>query len=328
MSTAINPVDWKILDWGFFVNEWPTIVGSDAAGQIVQLGSKVKDFKIGDRVLFQGVIGVQDSSTFQQFVTMPAELVGLTPKSVADDEAASVCLASMAVIASFYHKDGLDITPHPWQSGGEKAGNGKSIIILGGSSSVGQYAIQLARLSGFSNIVTASSSTHHESLKALGATVTLDRNTASPSDYAQAAKSYPLGAVLDSISSPETGIEAVRILQATNPDGVPSGTGLEQSTMIHLLDPKPEILEAAKESGKAQVSVKNVWGIGSAPHLRPTAIEFMKALSGENGYLAKGEMKPNRPLVVKGGLASLEEALAKNKKGVSGEKVIIKPNEE
>ncbi|UZJ52429.1 hypothetical protein CBS101457_001749 [Exobasidium rhododendri] len=327
-STAINPVDWKIRDWAFYVKEWPTILGSDAAGVVVDLGKGVKgDYKVGDRVFFQGIIGVQDHSTFQEYITMPAELIGHTPESITDDEAAGVSLACMAVIAAFYHKDGLDIQPPPWQDGGAKAAAGKSIIILGGSSSVGQYAIQLARLSGFSNIVTASSPSHHPRLKELGATVVLDRTKSSPQDYAEATKPYPVGAVLDSISSPETGVEAVRILQAANPKGVPSAAGLSQSTVIHLIDIKPEIFEAAKEPGKAEILVKVVWGIGSAPHLRKTAIEFMKAISGEGGYLAKGSIVPNRPLVIRGGLAHLEEALAKNKDGVSGQKVVLKLEE-
>lgn len=326
-ATAINPVDWKIRDWGMFIEEYPAVVGSDAAGEVVAAGKDVQGFQAGDRVFFQGILGKEAHSTFQQYVTMHAELVGHTPKSVTDEEAAGVCLAIMAVLAAFYHADGLDIQPHPWQKGGDQAGKGKSIVVLGGSSSVGQYAIQLARLSGFSTIVTGSSPAHHELLKSFGATAVLDRNTATPSDYAQAASVHPLGAVLDSVSSPETGVEAVKVLAAANPNGVPAAAGLPQSTMIHLLGIPDEVAEAARALPKANVATKNVWGLGSGPHLRPTAVEFMKALSGEHGYLATGAIRPNRPLVVEGGLASLEEALAKNKKGVSGRKLVIRPNE-
>jgi NADPH:quinone reductase-like Zn-dependent oxidoreductase len=327
-AAAINPVDWKIRDWGIFVDEYPAIVGSDAAGVIVQTGSNVKNVKEGDRVTFQGIINIPDSSTFQQYVTLPAELVGVLPDSVSDEEGAGICLASMAVIASFYHEDGVDIKPRPWEKGGNKAGEGKSIVIVGGSSSVGQYAIQLARLSGFSNIVTASSAKHHDHLKKLGAHAVLDRKNATPEDYAKACKGYPLGTALNSISTAETGVLAVEILAAANPNGAPSNAGVGQSTVIHLLDVTPEMKEAAQKAGNANIRLTNVWGIGSAPHLRSTSTAFMKALSGPEGYLAKGQMIPNKPLVVKGGLAALDEALEKNKTGVSGEKVVILPNEE
>lgn len=327
-AAAINPVDWKIRDWGIFVDEFPAIVGSDAAGVIVKAGSSVQNVKEGDRVTFQGIIKTPDSSTFQQYVVMPAELVGLLPESISDEQGAGVCLASMAVVAAFYHEDGVDIKPHPWEEGGDKAGEGKSIVIVGGSSSVGQYAIQLAKLSGFSNIVTASSASHHDHLKKLGAHNVLDRNSAKPADYADACKAYPLGTALDSISTAETGVLAVEILAAANPNGVPSSAGVQQSTVIHLLDVKDEMKEAAQKVGNANIRLTNVWGVGSAPHLRSTAAAFMKALGGPDGYLAKGQMTPNRPIVVKGGLASLDEALKKNKDGVSGEKVVILPNEE
>lgn len=49
----------------------------------------------------------------------------------------------------------------------------------------------------------------------------------------------------------------------------------------------------------------------------------MKHLGGEDGYVAKGIFKPNKPRVVPGGLHSIEEALELNRKGISGEKVIV-----
>lgn len=49
-AIAINPVDWKIQDHGIFIQQWPTILGCDVAGEVVEVGSEVKDFKVGDRV--------------------------------------------------------------------------------------------------------------------------------------------------------------------------------------------------------------------------------------------------------------------------------------
>jgi NADPH:quinone reductase-like Zn-dependent oxidoreductase len=327
-ATAINPVDWKIRDWGFMVEDYPAIVGSDAAGEIISTGSKVTNVKVGDRVGFQGILGKNDSATFQQYCVMSSDLVGILPSSISYEQAAGVSLASIAVISAFYHEAGADIKPRPWQAGGDKAGNGKSIVIIGGSSSVGQYAIQLAKLSGFSNIVTASSKQHHDHLENLGAHVVLDRNSAKPEDYAEASKAYPLGIALDAISTPESGTLAVQILAAANPNGAPSNAGVENSTMIHLLDVPDEVKQEAGKIPNAKIRLTNTWGISSSPHLRNTSVEFYKALFGNDGYLAKDQIKPNKPLVVKGGLAALDEALAKNKEGVSGVKVVILPNEE
>lgn len=49
-AIAINPVDWKIQDYGVFIQKWPNILGCDVAGEVVEVGEKVTSFKVGDRV--------------------------------------------------------------------------------------------------------------------------------------------------------------------------------------------------------------------------------------------------------------------------------------
>ena len=86
--------------------------------------------------------------------------------------------------------------PAPWEEGGLTKFNGQPALILGGSSSIGQYgetdpscrtdrllksiyfqtAIQLAKLQGFSPIITTSSLKHAEYIKSIGATHVLDRS--------------------------------------------------------------------------------------------------------------------------------------------------------
>lgn len=66
------------------------------------------------------------------------------PASISFDEAASfpVCLAT-AVQGLYGDRKSPDIAKFPpsWEAGGEQAGKGKAIVILGGSSSVGQYGV-------------------------------------------------------------------------------------------------------------------------------------------------------------------------------------------
>lgn len=50
-AVAINPLDWKQQDSGSYVGEFPNVIGTDIAGEIYAVGSEVKNFKIGDRVL-------------------------------------------------------------------------------------------------------------------------------------------------------------------------------------------------------------------------------------------------------------------------------------
>lgn len=314
-ATAINPVDWKIRDYKVFIKDYPAVLGSDAAGEIAAVGSSVTDFKEGDRVFFQGIIGRYDSSTFQQYVKMPAELVAKTPKNISDDQAGGISLATVAVVTGFYDKTGHGLTA-PWAEGGEQAGKGKGVVILGGSSSVGQYAVQLAKISGFDRIVTNASARHQDHLRALGADVVLDRSTQnSEEDFKAALGGVPLAFVYDAISDKETQVLGVKVLAATKTEGshvvTVQGVNAEAAELGQSLEPK--------------AAVKQILGLGSAPHLRQLSEPMVKHLGGEDGYIAKGRFVPNKPLVVSGGLANIEEALAKNKKGVSGEKVIIRP---
>ena len=49
-ATALNPVDWKIHDYDFFIKEYPAILGTDSSGVIAKLGEGVTTFAVGDKV--------------------------------------------------------------------------------------------------------------------------------------------------------------------------------------------------------------------------------------------------------------------------------------
>ena len=118
------------------------------------------------------------------------------PENITFDQAASVptCLATV-VTGIWAHGPGassIDL-PAPWEEGGLTQFKGKAALIIGGSSSLGQYgtrlrrdakvlipaspptAIQLAKMQGFSPIITTSSLKHADYLKSLGATDVIDR---------------------------------------------------------------------------------------------------------------------------------------------------------
>ncbi|GAD95070.1 alcohol dehydrogenase, putative [Paecilomyces variotii No. 5] len=321
-ATAVNPVDWKMRDWEAFIDKYPAVLGSDAAGEIAEVGPNVSGFAVGDRVFFQGIIGKYDYCTFQQYCKMPASLVSKTPKNITDEQAAGIALATVAVVTAYYDVSGHALTP-PWEKGGAEAGKGKAIVILGGASSVGQYAIQLARLSGFDRIITNASPANHEFLKTLGAHVVLDRSRATVEDFQAAVGELPLDFLFDAISSSETqrlGVKIVRAAKTITSNHVVTVHTVRPDTA----DPEATALSQSKEP---KVQIKRVLGIGSSPDLRYLSEPMAKSLGGEDGYIAKGLYIPNRPRVVPGGLGAVEEALGLNRKGVSGEKVVFRPSE-
>ncbi|RDW57030.1 putative NADPH:quinone reductase [Coleophoma cylindrospora] len=321
-ATAINPVDWKMRDHNVFMDEFPAVLGSDAAGVIEAVGPDVTGFAVGDRVFFQGIIGKYDFCTFQQFCKMPATLVAKTPSNITDEEAAGISLANMAAVVAFYDKSGHGLMP-PWEKGGEQAGKGKAIVIIGGASSVGQYAIQLARLSGFERIITNASATNHAFLQSLGAHVVLDRAQSTAEDFITAIGDLTLDFVFDSISAKGTQTLCVEILQEAKQV---ASTHAVTLYVVHPKDTDPDVI-ALSQSKERKVDVKQVLALGSSPALRYLSEPLAQVLGGEDGYVAKRLFKPNRPRVVSGGLGAIEEALALNKKGVSGEKVVVRPFE-
>ena len=318
-ATAINPVDWKMRDNDAFLDQYPAILGSDAAGIVAAIGSEVEGVQVGDRVFFQGIIGTYESSTFQQYCKMPVELISKTPENISDEEAAGVSLATMAVVTAFYSQDGHGITP-PWEDGGRRVGQGKSIVILGGASSVGQYAIQLARLSGYECIVTNASANNHEFLRKLGAHVVLDRSNSTPESFLASLGDFPLDFVFDGISVASTQRLGVEILQKAN---VSNG----HLVTVHVVVPdvpNPEAV-ALGQGQEPRVEIRQVLGIGSSPALRPLSESLAKAIGGKDGWIAQGIFTPNRPRVVAGGLGAVEQALSLNKEGTSGKKIILRP---
>lgn len=272
----------------------------------------------GDRVFFQGLIGDINRSTFQQYVTIPAPFVARTPSNVTDDEAAGISLASAAAFTSLYAEQGLGISPAAWDQGADQAGQGKTLIVLGGSSSVGQYTIQLGRISGF-HVVTSASSAHTDSLKKLGAAVVLDRYAATPQDYVQALNGKPLVGVSDSVSLGDSQQLGVKIIKEYH-------TATQDRAKVNIttnLSPNADAKQAGEEATPA-IEIRAILGIGHKEPIRPLYEKFVSAVSG---WLERGQYFPNKPQVIPGGLKGVQEALETNKKGVSGVKVVVRPQE-
>ena len=66
-AVGLNPVDWKVKTYGLFIEEYPVILGFDAAGTVETVGEGVTAFKKGDRVLYEGALRDNDRANFQQF---------------------------------------------------------------------------------------------------------------------------------------------------------------------------------------------------------------------------------------------------------------------
>lgn len=177
-ASAINPADHLIQDLGMLIEEYPTVLGCDAAGQIAALGSNVKGFNVGDRVM-AAVDSTESptSGTFQLFCAAKSRVVARIPDHVSYAEASVLPLTISTAIEGLFGQGKLGL-PYP-QIGAKPTG--KVVFIWGGSSSVGACAIQLARGAGF-EIATTVNLRNFEFGKNLGAKYVFDRDSESVVD--------------------------------------------------------------------------------------------------------------------------------------------------
>uniref|UniRef100_A0A7S4DZS6 Enoyl reductase (ER) domain-containing protein n=1 Tax=Lotharella globosa TaxID=91324 RepID=A0A7S4DZS6_9EUKA len=173
-AASINPVDYIVISG--VVDAWakpsPLTPGYDVSGVVVDVGSDVTDFKVGDEVfavnwaLDEGQQSGQHddnakdtktkgpvAGTFAEYCVIPAKKVSKKNPAVSFEEAAAIALVGTTALQSLKHLD---------------LGKGKTVLVLGGSGSVGNIAVQLAKVMGAEVITTASSRTEAY-VKAAGA---------------------------------------------------------------------------------------------------------------------------------------------------------------
>ena len=145
----------------------PHISGTDAAGEVIEIGEDVKNIKVGDRIVSHGNMSCRTCKActegreyncrnrkiwgfetgplwggYCEITHLPEVNVVKIPENITYDEAAA---ASMTLLTSWHMLvDRAKIQP------------GQLVLVMGGSSGVGSYGIQIAKLFGCTVIATAS----------------------------------------------------------------------------------------------------------------------------------------------------------------------------
>ncbi|CEL56578.1 Zinc-type alcohol dehydrogenase-like protein C2E1P3,01 OS=Schizosaccharomyces pombe (strain 972 / ATCC 24843) GN=SPAC2E1P3.01 PE=3 SV=1 [Rhizoctonia solani AG-1 IB] len=300
-AAAVNPADWKIIDSGLFIEKFPAVLGFDGTGVVHAVGQEVTNFKIGDRVLFQGTLD-PDRTSFQEYALVETHLITKAPDNINDDQGSTIPSGAITAYAGLFLNTGID----PPLNG--PTANGKPVLVLGGSSSVGQFVIQFARIAGFSPIVTTASPQHADFLKSLGATHVFDRDA--DVQTIQSAFPVPVALAYDAISADSTQLLAFDVL--TTPAS-------KSDARIILVNPPTDSLGEKNKGDKIIVDNVRVFGLSDT---------FSTPFWQKIGQWVEGEeIVPNRVQLVGGGLAGVPEALDLSRKGVSGVKLVVRPQE-
>lgn len=192
-SASVNQLDSKLKSGEFKMMlpyKLPLILGHDVAGIVIEVGSKVKNIKIGDEV-FSRVPDFQIGA-FAEYIAIDEDFVAPKPKNISMEEAASIPLVGLTVWQAFIAKANLR--------------KGQKVFIQAGSGGVGTFAIQLAKHLG-AFVATTTSGKNFEFVKQLGADLVIDYKT---QDFENILKDYDL--VLNS-QDQKTLEKSIRILK-------------------------------------------------------------------------------------------------------------------
>jgi len=162
----------------------PHVSGTDAAGKVIAIGENVKNIKVGDRIVSHGNMSCRVCAActdgreydcrqrkiwgfetgplwggYCEIANLPEINVLKIPDNVSYEEAAA---ASMTLLTSWHMLVGR-----------AKIKPGQTVLVMGGSSGVGIFGIQIAKLYGCVVIATASPD-KLERLKELGADYAVD----------------------------------------------------------------------------------------------------------------------------------------------------------
>ncbi|MDB4876912.1 MAG: Alcohol dehydrogenase zinc-binding domain protein [Gemmatimonadetes bacterium] len=150
----------------------PLTLGTEAAGVVTALGSGVVDFKVGDRVVSQGVKGA-----YAERAVVPAEKAVRIPEGVSSKQAAAVFLQGL--------------TAHYLSTSVFPLANGHRALVHAAAGGVGLLLCQMAKKRGAFIIGTASTEEKRKLAHAAGADEVIDYTT---QDFAVEARRITNGA--------------------------------------------------------------------------------------------------------------------------------------
>lgn len=138
----------------------------------MEVGPEVARLNVGDKV-FGFTWRSQAEKAHQEYVVAPEFLFGKLPDGFTLKEAVTIPNNFVTAWHTFTHDFGFDLPwPKPDHYVPKKAD--QWILIWGGSSSVGQYGLQILKWYGYKNVVATASKGHHEKLRRYGAAKCFD----------------------------------------------------------------------------------------------------------------------------------------------------------
>lgn len=249
---GLNPHDYKAQGYNLFKDTLPFSLSNDVVGKVSKLGEAVTGVAVGDRVVsYGGFAPGSQQNGLQEYATADAGAFTKIPDSISDDEAATLPTNIIAPLVGLFAM--LKI-PAPWTPQAKDFDyTGTTLLLIGGGSSCGKFAVQLAKLAGIGRIVVVTGSAQ-ERLKKWGATHIIDRHGGYDAVLGRIRDVVgdDLVYAFDAISPPEEQILALNALSSHT-----------RGALARLLPIGP--VDESKVLGKkAGFDVRDVYGISQA----------------------------------------------------------------
>jgi len=163
-AIAVNPADTKVRASAQPAAGTWRVLGWDAVGRVLAVGSRVTGFSVGDQVFYAGAIDRQGCYAERQAVD--ARIVAHMPASLTHEDAAALPLTTLTAWETLFDRLRVDQPV---------AGAANAILVIGGAGGVGSMTIQLARaLTDLTVIATASRQETIEWVRKMGAHHVID----------------------------------------------------------------------------------------------------------------------------------------------------------
>lgn len=159
-AVGLNPID-NMIPKGMFKPilqfQLPATMGSDVAGLVVEVGSQVSRFKVGDAI-FASTFD-SGNGTLAEYAVVAERAAALKPANLDFAEAASIPMVGLTAWQAL--KERGQIKP------------GQKVFIPAGAGGIGTFAIQLAKYLG-AQVGTTTSTINIDLVKRLGADEIID----------------------------------------------------------------------------------------------------------------------------------------------------------
>ena len=200
-AAAINPIDRRLRAGElqeYISRTFPVIPGWDVSGCIVEVGNKVRNWKVGDDVIGLAFTWSIQHGTYAEYVPISTASIAAKPSNISFDKAAALPLVSLTA----------------WQSLSEfgQLGPGKTVLIQAGAGGLGSVAIPMARHLG-ATVYTTASSGKATYCKALGANYVIDYRATDYESVIREMEPCGVDMVLESLLGGGTAEKAIRIVK-------------------------------------------------------------------------------------------------------------------